>query len=467
MHTLSLLLIDDERMEREGIAYLCRKLPVTFSVSEAKNGQEALTLMAQHHFDVVIVDIRMPVMGGLEFLEAATRCFPRAKYIIYSAYGDFAYAKEAINLKVEDYLLKPIEEEEFFALMNKVITRLTQDRREAQQNAIYRAIRGLNAPQKEAMEALGEDSGVALLLYLEKPVLDSMSKILIELTQARFSQAHVFIGNEQECYVVLLGDIDSLRERVECMVGEINNQLQTGCQVMITTVFNGYDQLKNSIQEGMRLMSRGFFTKDNAVVSVDELKDSRDAFDFFEQEESAVLQKVGTSEIINYIMKGYEGIEKYRNIYTKYTLVKQIERYVQYVSPEMIERMLSSRSLSEFRMAVEQIVVENPREISIIEAAKAYIHEHYNEDLSIDNVADYVFLNSNYLCTVFKKETGKTLIAYLTEYRMSKAIDLITNTLMKVSDVAKQVGYRNPSYFNMIFKNHFGNTPTAYRKGES
>ncbi len=83
------LLVDDERMERDGIACLCREYAEGFDFLEARNGQEALELMAQNSVDLVITDIRMPVMDGLRFLERATGLYPRAKYVIYSAYSDF------------------------------------------------------------------------------------------------------------------------------------------------------------------------------------------------------------------------------------------------------------------------------------------------------------------------------------------------------------------------------------------
>lgn len=466
MRPLNILLVDDERMEREGLAYLCRRLLHEFAFSEASNGKAALELLSEQPFDIVIVDIRMPVMGGLEFLEVATREHRRRKYIIYSAHSDFEYAREAINLRVEDYLVKPIEEEEFFQLMNRVIDRITAEQHQAWHELINRALRGLSEPHEEAQEALGQAEGIALLLYLEKPVLEDKSELLKAIITQQFPGAHVLIGNEQEGYVVRFGPREGFSEGLQQLVPQINQQLGSGCQVVVTQAFRGYQEMKERLQEARQLTSRGFFTRDNVIITVPELLESRDSFDFFETQEGEAAQKSSAGETIRYIMRGLEHSGDYSNIYTKYMLVKEVERYARQVPPQLIEKMLASRSIREFREAVEQIVVEHPREISITKEAKAYIHANYSRDIAIDDIADHVFLNSNYLCSVFKKETGMTLIAYLTEYRMNQAMALVSGTLMRVSDIARKVGYRNPSYFNMIFKNHFGNTPTAFRKGE-
>lgn len=466
MSTIKILLIDDERIEREGIAYLLQQMAYNVQCFEAKNGLEALKIMQDQNFDIVICDIRMPVMGGLEFLEQATKLYTHPKYIIYSAYSDFEYAKEAINLKVEDYLLKPIQEQEFFGLIDKVLSRIRLDRRENTQNTLDRALRGLNI-LPGMKNNIDWQCGIVLLLYIEKPLLDSMGGTFSNIINSIFTDAYIFIINEQECYIAILDDMDNLHSRLKDLLYDINTKLDSACQIMISSQFTSYDTLRDSIQESKQIMKRGFFTKDNVIVSASEINEVPKYFGFFDNDDSNALCNDSTDELVNYIMRSFKQAGDYSNIYTKYTLAKEMERIVHHVSPDGIQNLLAASNIAEIRNAIENIVRENPQELSATESAKAYIHSHYSENISIDDIADNVFLNSNYLCTVFKRDTGMTLIAYITEYRMNRAMDLVSNTRMKVNDIAKKVGYRNTSYFNMIFKNFFGNTPTAYRKGSS
>jgi len=115
---ISLLIVDDEQKEREGIAFLIEKYNFPFQVSMAGNGREALELFKSNTYDILITDIRMPFMDGLELCEKIRPDHPETIIIILSAYGDFEYTQKAIKIKVDDYLLKPVEIDEFHRAMS-------------------------------------------------------------------------------------------------------------------------------------------------------------------------------------------------------------------------------------------------------------------------------------------------------------------------------------------------------------
>ena len=105
---LKILLVDDEREEREGIAYLIKKYGYPLAISEAQNGKKALEYMESHPVDILFTDVKMPMMNGLELAREVNKGYPDTKIIIFSAYGEFDYAKQALEANAVNYLLKPI-----------------------------------------------------------------------------------------------------------------------------------------------------------------------------------------------------------------------------------------------------------------------------------------------------------------------------------------------------------------------
>lgn len=123
---VKLLLVDDEYTEREGILYLLRKFEMELDVHEEPNGADALAYLQRvRDVNIIMTDIEMPYMNGIEFLEAASRMFPEIKSIIFSAYGEFEYARAAIECNVSGYILKPVKVEEFRRVMRKVLPKQT------------------------------------------------------------------------------------------------------------------------------------------------------------------------------------------------------------------------------------------------------------------------------------------------------------------------------------------------------
>ena len=126
---LKILLVDDERTERQGIRYLIRKFEFPLEVSEAGNGKIALEYLQKHPVDILLTDVKMPFMDGVELSQKARACNQKLKIIFFSAYDDFDFVKQALEVKAVNYLLKPIEVDEFA----KVIRQVIEDCRQEQQ----------------------------------------------------------------------------------------------------------------------------------------------------------------------------------------------------------------------------------------------------------------------------------------------------------------------------------------------
>ncbi|OCT12911.1 hypothetical protein A8709_21530 [Paenibacillus pectinilyticus] len=155
-----ILIADDDKIEREGIKFLMTKYNFPLEIMEAKNGRAALELLQEHDMDVLLTDIKMPFMDGLQLAREARALKPRLKILILSGHGEFDYAKTAISLQVSNYLLKPIEPEEFHTVIAAVVQQLNQEQAaKAQQQdwqKVYEA--GLVYQQEQRLRNLIHDS---------------------------------------------------------------------------------------------------------------------------------------------------------------------------------------------------------------------------------------------------------------------------------------------------------------------
>ena len=121
---MKILLVDDEREEREGISFLIRKFRYPLEIVQAASGKEALAVLEKEKIDILFTDVKMPVMSGLELARTVRETDKDIKIIIFSAYAEFEYAKQAIEMNALRYLLKSIEIDEFKELMDDVISSL-------------------------------------------------------------------------------------------------------------------------------------------------------------------------------------------------------------------------------------------------------------------------------------------------------------------------------------------------------
>ena len=136
-----ILIADDKKIERSGIAMLIKNFNLPFETAEAENGYEALKYIENNPVDVLFTDIRMPFMDGLELIAKAKKLYPNIKSIIFSAYSDFEYAKKAIENKCDHYMLKPIDVDEFLEVMYKVVMEFEHKRQNcSEENEIIKNI---------------------------------------------------------------------------------------------------------------------------------------------------------------------------------------------------------------------------------------------------------------------------------------------------------------------------------------
>lgn len=487
-----ILVVDDSVLDIECISFLIQKDALPLSVTTAVNGSDALKLLenTDRHFDILLTDIKMPLMDGLELSRRVRKLSPDTRIIIFSGYHDFDYAKTAISLGVQDYLLKPIIPSDFQATLTKVIHSIEemqrQEKEKRQQSHIIKShllwLFVNNSTRAEAYRELFEHYHAMMLIECEDDFFSGdglhFQQKLTELVSFSFdylnlypTRSLLFIQEpKEEAYLISAASAISLYIREQF------------CKCYITFAFlsDNADISRTYALMDKKLETRFFFPEKTIfppddgkafpssvdAISVDLLKDDLKLGDydsFFDHLE----------EILNSL----KNEKKYSTIYVKYCFMEMSKLLLQFTPPsgeninELAEKIYGSDSITELismiRKQADALLKapsKDPRDDLKIEKIKQYIYQNYASPLSLNDIASHFYISPNYLCAIFKKGTGSNLTKFINDYRLKRASELLLSTEMKIHMIAEAVGYRNTSYFCQRFRDFYGETPELYRQ---
>ncbi len=526
----SVLLVDDEEeviqiiMEKTGWENMGFQV-----IGYAHNGVEALEIAEENQPDVVLTDIKMPYMDGLTMSRLLKEKYPNIRIIIFSGFDEFEYAKEAISIEVEQYLLKPVKAEE----IEKVFLRI---RKELDQEWDER--RNIDKLQEYYMESLPilQENFYTMLIDGRIPEQEIESYIInyqISLDGPYYLVTVLHIGrNGAEAEMDPTLEAVSLKKFAE---DHLDPQYRSRLSMYLGDVIV-VSQLKDkenvpaytdSMDEFCRLAQRAYDIHLTAGVGYlcDKISDLRLSY---QGARDAISYRAiyGSSRAINIEEIGQKGqdreswednaiqdILKLIRTGEKDDLKEQISKLVANLSKEGVSLQSYRIFILEFiaeiyrfginnQIPMDEIFreegnptestfrLESPEEIwtwiyritgemqnylaverknatsSFVAKAIEYVEDNYSDQgISIETVCGQLGLSSAYFSTVFKKETGKTFISYLTDYRMDRAADLLLTTDDKTYIIAEETGYSDPNYFSYVFKKKYGVAPSRYRTG--
>ncbi len=517
-------LVEDEIVAREGIrdTIAWQELGFTFC-GEAPDGEVALPLIRETHPDVLITDIKMPFMDGLQLCKLVREQIPEIKIIILSGYDDFNYAQQAIKLGVTEYLLKPVSAQDLRAVLERVATQL--DEEHTSQALLHRMIAQLENShalrrnkflldlmlgQTSTAEALAEAQGLGvelsapcyLVLFVElrldrgEQMLSYQAarqaeQIILSLIQERSDI--IALHKEPEEIVLLLkgSEITSLQQKAQALAETLRQAItdQTGCTPRIGQGLpkDRLQDVTHSFDEALAAARRvqssatcaavqpvdkdALLHLDKAAVEAYLNYGTPAEFDaFFGAHIAPLCQPVLSSGIFKY----YFFIDI---LLTTAHFVNGLGGEVKDLALEVAELEPTLRQIKtteEIYTRVWQILEEGlafrdqqaqGEAVKLVAQAQAYIAQHYgNPELSLNAVAAHVSLSPSHFSTVFSHTGDETFKAHLTEVRIRKAKELLCTTGLKVFEIADQVGYNDPHYFSAVFKKVTGLSPTDFRK---
>jgi len=338
---LSVMLVDDEPLIRRGLKKLIDwQLHGFRIVGEADNGEEALELVAREETDIVVTDLKMPAMNGLELSEALKVRYPALKVIVLTGYDDFPYVQQSIRNGVADYLLKPVNADALVRSLQQIKKQLEEER--------YRYPFDIEASLLESVKAADADAAA-------------------EAVHALFDEFHKFKVPQE----IVLRICDTVRLSLDRLLD----------------------------QEGSGL--KDILRKNNLEKDDGRRPDAREEL------------KEDLLHVVSCLCDHRQGYANKRTI---------------------------------------QAVID-------------YIECHYEQDISLGDLAARFYLNASYLSQLFKSETRETFSNYVSKLRIEKAKKLLGDPHMKIQDISGLVGYGDPKYFGQLFKRMTGMLPSEYRAG--
>lgn len=523
---LKVLLVDDEYFIVQGLLVLIDWKAEGYEVAAtAANGQEALDYLRENKADLVITDISMPVMSGLELLETVRReQISEAAFVILSGYSDFSYAQQAIRDGCMDYLLKPVEREELLRILRR-FNNLSEHAKQEQQD------------QERYEEAYLARNIISLLFgkhddfnlnYVKKhmQLSEGVRYIEIEFCDAQYVEAEegelraiqrklyqscrnllredsthcVFdVSQDRVSYGVGLIYCDYMAARLGCTereyLAELHRKLEVLMQreVRLLVGKKVTDIRQVSVSYGTACILRpleAFHSRKPIYIYEDEAqvkqggialcKESLDAlFSAIEQNEQDKIQKGVDRLFLEMQQNGMESDSVNLNInYLLFRLVHLASELDNDADQEEILRFISSGSfedgisrgsrlhLSRFACAYADYLTQLRQNVSsgVLSEIEKDIRKNYAENLTLRDLGKKYYINSSYLGQIFRKKYGQSFKDYLTNYRINEAAKQLRNTDKRVSEIAEDVGYRDGDYFIRKFIELKGCTPSRYRK---
>ncbi|GBF77796.1 DNA-binding response regulator [Paenibacillus sp. 598K] len=510
------LIVDDELFVRKGLINLMDWASLQFEIcGEAENGQQALEMIEQLEPDLVIVDIRMPVLDGLELIrQVKAEAEHQPLFVILSGYPDFSYAQQAFRYNVADYILKPVDEQELKATLKKLSGTLNQKR--------LLSI----TPEKPLVETVVES-----LLQTEpgEPVMEQIARTF-ELPRAS-SYAYVILEVQdqqpqgEEGYLSALRSAlqQQLRQEDKPLLLHVRTYSQYGLivpQLWLSEQGEAdredYARLRQALQresgqpvalfvgrtvgELQQISSSGasaeeslnyrFSEQADGVFLADELLQMPlYYFDVDEELHSKLIYTIESNRQTDYTEATDAIFQAFRErhfapgavtntvrrcMIAVINIIRQLEgdendlRSLQ----ELLNWQTKYRNLGQLREVFLQFIGEAAAYMAYkrgekgennIEKVKKYIDGHFRENIYLKGIAADFYMNPVYLGQLFRKQYGMYFNEYLLSLRIEEAKRLLRQTKKKMYEIAELVGFQNADYFATQFEKLENMTPTDYR----
>lgn len=534
MNRYSVLLVDDEE---EVYQVIMKKLDWEsmgfYIAGYARNGVEALEMAEELQVDVVMTDIKMPYMDGLTLCKKLKEMNQRIKVIIFSGFDEFEYAKEAIKIEAEEYILKPVNAMELSEVFERIRGNLDKELDEKrnieilreyymeslpilQENFLTSLLEGRlqeNQIEKYAVDYQVDLKGpyyVVTVLHISSSENEeteaSMNPFLLALSVKRLAEEQL-VGKGESRVVIYLGEpvvITQLEQMNDIMhftdkMDKICRMAKNVCNARVTAgighVCRQPEQLRLSYQGAMDAVSYRVLYGNTKAINIAEIGPSENADSLWEEpyiQKIIKMIKMGEEaplreaihDFIEKLTVSKVSLQKYRILLM--SLVTEIFRYAsnnemdmdllfgkdsdiyaqaqQLESPEALGEWLDERCT---RIQKQILADRQTTTKSFVTKAIEYVKDNYaNQDLSMELVCSRLGVSTAYFSTVFKKETGKTFINFLTDYRMEQALELLMTKNEKTYIIAEKVGYSDPNYFSYVFKKQFGKSPSKYKASQ-
>ena len=528
MERYKVILVDDEAEVIDMIEKKIHWNDLGFEVAgSATNGVKALELVEKLQPDVVLTDIKMPYMDGLELSRRLNREYPNIYIMLCTGFDEFEYAKEAVHLEIKEYMLKPVNATELSESLTNLKHTLDREREEKlnvkklndyfqevlpklQSNFFISLIEGRVEKQDYErflqayqVDMKGPHFGCVIFHTSENHVPEGMNPLLLSMSVEREIKQRLM--DQWNCleFIYMGNTLLILELDAEDQITQITDACDRFCRwayrIMgavvtagIGTVCDSLYEISLSYERAREAVSYRVLYGTKRAINIGEIV-PKEQIKPVQSEESRMQTlfraiRIGDSTEIERAAHGeMEKLHKNTETMSQYNLATMeiVSGFFKFCTDNSLDFNKISGNMQNIYEKVSQMdessltawIVQMSETISeklkcarnssarrLIVEAQNIVKERYMEaDISLDEICTVLGVSNSYFSSLFKKEAGKSFISYLTDYRMDIAAEMILNTDEKSYTIAEKVGYLDANYFSYVFKKKFGVSPSKYR----
>lgn len=519
---LKVLLVDDDSIVLEGLKQLVPWSELGMElIGTAFDGFSAIEIVDKEKPEMIIADIAMPVMSGLEFARRAKELIPDVFIVFLSGHEDFNYAKQAIQMNARDYLLKPVNYKEL-RLQLKEYGKIISERMKIK-NKIKSSAKFLNNEfmrqwlygemQADSVETflqerklLTDDFSLCVaiieiddieLKFSEydheesEKVLTYAKKMIIDWLDVTHKELYCKIDNDHIA-LISINENQNLTIGLEELIEYVTKKISLSITIGLGLEVQRWKQAGNSFYQAKKALSFKMFNGKGKVIQYSnaEIKKDKNNEKYLKElleHLFAAVKDYRMDELHKRLDSLFIFLEEIHDKMTVYNttlyLVSKLDDFLNTLNEDLFRLLNLNRQslniiykfettydvemwISNIMKAVaEQINLKSQsRKSLIIDNVEKYITLHLEENVTLKEVAENFAISPNYLGFIFKEETGENFSDYMGQMRIKKVGALLKDPSLKIYEVADRLGYKNMTYFNMKFKEYFSVSPREYRK---
>ncbi|MCT4598315.1 MAG: response regulator [Vallitalea sp.] len=503
---LKLILVDDEIAIRTGLCKVINWDEYGIEiVGLASDGKEALEMIIETKPDIIISDIRMPVMSGIDMLKNLKKMNLNAKVIFISGYNDFEYVKQGIKYGIENYLLKPIDKEELEQTIDTVIQKIDSEVKNLDEikksqmvlknNIFNRLILGkINYSEiLVKSEVIGLDNIEAIdtiiLSCIDIDNVDTLNLIhTVEVLNdklARYSNNLICFKNYSNRIILIFINVLDYRDILKSVFDEMKAIVNTDFLITVSNEIHDLMDLNNAYNQALQIQLYSIINQNKILFYSDINKNKYLEMDYI------YIRKLFTDErkelLYNYFIKNLNHIIDnkmkpdliynmvFEIIMNGLNIIKDLKGsiYNIYEYPENIMNcIMNLKSVDEIKIWTKNILMKMQNYIyelsytcysSLVNKMITYVNENIAQEISLKTISNLFNYNGVYMGRVFKNETGELFGDYVNRTRIEYSLELLKNKNISTLEIANKSGFTSSNYYYKVFKKYKGTTPTEYR----
>ena len=510
---MKIVLVDDDEIIRIGMKKMISKDVGDVVAAEFSNGLDALNYVQQTpDINIIITDIRMPLMDGLELIEKVKEIRSDIRFIVLSGFDEFNYIRRAFKDGVVDYFLKPINRQELITHIRKIEEEINLQSDEEKfeklrketflADTLRKAVAyDLSAVEQFRKQTQMEDGAAYIMLTMEigfyyKPgvkkqeLLNNVAEMKTMFQECMQDNGfHMALFTEQNSIsgFILLKDESNYQTLCRCCQAMLDDLKQNLLLCIgMSEIHTELNEIHTAYEQAQEAVSFRFYMGNNKLFCYKDICDRSVDFEYDVKRlanelslEMALMDYPKVREKVNQFFLDISFLkpEKIRmlvrnTVYILAVKVNGFEKALNYSGVDyewMISNIGTYNELKEYLLLLLKGCIQSmsrekeQKRTDRIEMAKTYIAEHYMEQLSLNDVAEYVELNPSYFSKLFKSEMDLNFSEYLMKVRMEKAMQLLRNPKVRIYEIGGMVGYEDAVSFGRAFKKFVGMSPKEYR----